>query len=114
MAEYRIGKDWSAGMSRRRSLDQIVGSNEQGQRHLKPKRLGGLEVDDQFKLCRLFHGQITGPRALENLGHDKSALSPHAGKNRPIGGEPSGLRMLPPLVNGRESIFRREANDIAM
>src|SRR5262249_11289167 len=95
-------------------LDQVVSTDEQRQRHFNPDRLRGLEIDNEFKPGWLLHGQVTRPCALENLGHDQSALSPHVRKNRPIRDEPSGLRMLPPLVNGQEPILRREADDLAM
>src|SRR5205814_3663046 len=37
---------------------------EQRQGHLKPKGLGGFEIDHELKPRRLLRGQITGPCAL--------------------------------------------------
>ena len=41
-------------------LDQVIGANEQGEWHLKPKRLGCREVYDQFKLGGQFDREVGG------------------------------------------------------
>jgi hypothetical protein len=38
-----------------------------GRRHIEAERPGGLEVDDQLEPRRLYHGQICGLGAVENL-----------------------------------------------
>jgi hypothetical protein len=45
-----------------RLFDQVVGTDEERQRHFNPERFRGLEIDNEFKPGRLLHGQITGPR----------------------------------------------------
>src|SRR5947209_3012446 len=48
-------------------LDHLIGASEQVRRYLQAKRLCGLQIDDEFKLCRLLNRQIAGFRALEDL-----------------------------------------------
>ena len=40
------------------SFDHLVGPGEQRLRHIEAERLGGLEVDGQFKFRRLLNGKI--------------------------------------------------------
>jgi hypothetical protein len=40
-------------------FDHLVGAGEQRLRQGEAERLGGLEVDHQLELCRLFNRQIT-------------------------------------------------------
>jgi hypothetical protein len=44
-------------------------------RHRDAKRLGGLEIDDQFEFGGLLHGQIGRFLALENSAHVDTGLS---------------------------------------
>jgi hypothetical protein len=39
-------------------FDHLVGLRKQEWRHGHTERLGGLEVDNQFELCRLLDGSI--------------------------------------------------------
>src|SRR5216684_1691206 len=48
-----------------RSLDHLVGARKHSRRNLKAERLGGLEIDDQFELCRLLDRQVAWLFALE-------------------------------------------------
>ena len=48
------------------SFEQLVGTNEERQRHLKPERHGSLEVDDQLDLGGLLDGEISGLDAFED------------------------------------------------
>src|SRR6266436_406269 len=47
-------------------FDHLVGAAEQREWHREPKRLGGLQVEDQFDLGELLHRQRGGILALEN------------------------------------------------
>ena len=48
------------------SLDHIVGQGEQSIWNGEPKRFCSPEIDHEFKLSRLLHGQVGRLRALEN------------------------------------------------
>ena len=48
------------------SFDQIFSANEKRQRYFEPKRLGGLEVDDQFDFGGLLDGKVGWLRAFED------------------------------------------------
>ena len=41
-----------------RLFDHFVGAGEERWWDSEPERHGGLEIDDQFELCRLFHRQV--------------------------------------------------------
>src|SRR6266568_6013859 len=46
------------------SLNDLCSPQEHGLRNRQPKRLGGLEVDDQLERSRSLHRQVTRLRAL--------------------------------------------------
>jgi hypothetical protein len=59
------------------SFDHLVGELLEVQGHVETERLGGLEVDCQFELCRLHHRQIGRVGALENPADIDSGLAIH-------------------------------------
>jgi hypothetical protein len=56
----------SCTAARQPLFDQLIGTQKEGRRNLKPKRLGGLEVDHELELGRQHHRQIARFLALEN------------------------------------------------
>src|SRR5215813_12864151 len=60
-----------------------------------PERFGGLEVDHELELSRLFDGQIGRLGALEDLVHESGRSPEHHGKARRIRHQASGLDVLP-------------------
>src|SRR5947209_20397619 len=47
-------------------FDHLVGAGKQHGRHIEAERLGRDQIDDEFELARLHHGQIRGLSALED------------------------------------------------
>src|SRR6516164_977040 len=47
-------------------FDHLVGATEQQRWHVEVQRFGGLEIDDQFKLCRRLDREVGRLLALED------------------------------------------------
>jgi hypothetical protein len=61
----RLMKGKACG-SGRSSVDHLVGAGEHRPRHFEAERLSGLEIDDQFVLCRRLHGEVGGLLATKD------------------------------------------------
>src|SRR5262245_10149561 len=57
----------SAGSGGGPSLEDLIRPRQQRGRDREAERLGGLEVDDEFKLGRLFDGKVRRLCAFQNL-----------------------------------------------
>ena len=68
------------GLYGERSFDRLVGTGEQRRWDRQSERLGGLEIDHQLELGRLFDRKVARPSAFENpidvVGYAPS-LHPH-------------------------------------
>ena len=71
----------------RLSLDEFVGPDENGLGNREPKRLRGLEIDDQVELGGLLDGKIRRLRAFQNLVHIPCGPSHELDKARAVGHE---------------------------
>ena len=47
-------------------FDHLVGAEQDRCRNIEAERLGGFQIDHEFKFCRLLDRQIGGLVALEN------------------------------------------------
>src|SRR5262245_46023815 len=50
-------------------LDHLVRALQEQRRDRQPERHGGLQVDDQLKLCRLLDGDVAGLGPLQDAVH---------------------------------------------
>jgi hypothetical protein len=60
-------------------FDHLVGEGKHGGRDVERNRLGGFEIEDQFKLGRQLYGQV--PR-LFAVGEEACGSSPGSGSPR--------------------------------
>ena len=55
--------------------NHLVRQDEERRRESDPERLGGLEIDHQLELGRLYHWQVGGFGTLENFADVDSGLA---------------------------------------
>jgi len=53
----------------RRSLEHLVGLEQEDGRNRETEGLGGLQVDDRLEFCGLLHGQVREIDAFQYLVH---------------------------------------------
>src|ERR1700739_4865030 len=96
-------------------LDHVVGSGKQRWRDFDTECFCGLEIDDQFELCRLLYWKISGLRPLEYLVYVTRGSVEHVWDVRPVGDKTTGSRKAPVFVDRRDAAARNEIeNPIAM
>ena len=65
-------------------FDHLVGAAEQRHRKGETQRLGGLQVDHQLELCRLFDRQIGRLGAFQDLIYLGRGATVHVREVRPV------------------------------
>src|SRR5262245_60140426 len=64
--------------------------------------LGGLQIDDELELPRLFHWEVGGLRALQYLvDHRRDSLK-RFGRVGPVGHQADAIHKISPRVNRRQ------------
>ena len=77
------------------------------------KRLGGLEVDDEFELGRLLYGQFARLGSLQYLVHLLGSAPIEVPIVRPIGHEATSLRRVSVSVHRRQPVLDRKLCDLS-
>jgi hypothetical protein len=77
------------------SADDLAGLEEEGWWNGQPKGLGRLQVDDQFELHGLLHGQVRRRGAFQDAIHVVGGAPVHVMQVHAVGHQPSRLRILP-------------------
>src|SRR5262249_51555650 len=100
------------GVSRRDSANHLVRLEEERRGNGEPQGLRGFEVDDQFVLRRLLHGEVGGVSALQYLVYDSRGTTIHLGGGRPIREQATSFREGPPSPYHRHPVVERKAGNL--
>src|SRR5262245_5759508 len=92
-------------------LDDLIRPQQQRRRDGEVERLGGLEVDDELELRRLFDGQVARFRALEDLVDVDRSPPLHFGNIYSIGHQPTRLNKHSELIDGGDPVRGRKIED---
>src|SRR5215469_8208424 len=83
------------------SFDHLVGGNQQLVGHGEAEHPGGLGVDDQLELGRLYDRQVRGFGALEDATGINADLTIHIHNVASVGHQPAGLdKFTVPIYRG--------------
>src|SRR5262245_27767602 len=96
------------------SLDQLVGPLKERRRHRQAEGLGGLQVDDQLELGRLFDGKVSGVGTSQNLVRLNGTAAEEIREIGPIGHEAACLGSLPECEYCGQPTREREIDDALM
>src|SRR5581483_3473464 len=69
--------------------------------------LGGLVIDEKLELVRLFHRQLSGPRALQDLVHVGSGAAEQIGCVHTVRHQASCIDVQAIVGHCRESVLNR-------
>src|SRR6516164_3019084 len=92
-------------------FDQFVGAGEQLARHREAERLGGLEINRQFKLDRLLDRQVSGLRAHQDAIHIGGRASEQVGPLDSVGDKATAASELGHRINCRQTMLRSRGDD---
>src|SRR5262245_12296956 len=93
------------------SFDHLVGAHEERLRNGEANRLGGGQVDDEFKFCRLLDRDIGGLRSTEDLVDQLGSAAEQIGYVGSIRYKTSRFDVLALHVDRRQSRARRQCID---
>src|SRR5262249_5198413 len=112
MQEYAAGKFHFEPPSPFRSFDHLVGGHQQLVWHTEPEHSGGLVVDDQLEFGRLYHRQVRGLCALENV----TCISAHVAKGihqaRSVAHQPASFGGLPHWIYRGDPVECRQLGQL--
>src|ERR1700730_3834469 len=92
-------------------LDHLVREREQIVGNSDAKRLGSLQVDDEFELERLDYRQVTGFGTLENFRRVGSVLVIRISDTCTVAQQPSRDHVFAKLVDCRQTLSLREGDN---
>src|SRR5689334_21765213 len=92
------------------SLDHRVRPPQHVRRNYDTKLLGGFQIDDKVKLCRLFNRKIRRSRTLQDLVHVDCGAPEYVRKVCGIRHKIAGLYIHPLVVHRWEPTFGREVD----
>src|SRR5262245_37438070 len=99
------------GQKRTSLFNHFIGFSHQSWWHRETKPLCGFKVYDEIKLGRLQDGKITWLLAFQYSRDVSANLSVCIGNAWPITDQATLMSVYAELVNGGQTIFRREGND---
>src|ERR1700687_2633604 len=88
-----------------RSPDPLILPLQERRRDRQPEGLGGLEVDDQLELGRLFDGQIAGLGAFQDLVHVEGSSPKQVREDGAIGRETPRIDVPANVIHHGELVF---------
>jgi hypothetical protein len=93
------------------SLDYLIRSFQHADWNCQTNLFCRLEVNDEFKLCRLLHGQISRFGTFQDLVHVNSRAPIEVSEVRPIGHETAYIDILLLWVDSRQPVFAGKLDD---
>src|SRR4029453_18642067 len=76
--------------------------------------LGGFEIDEELKLCRLLDGNVGGFGAFQNTVDKVRGAPPFVRLGRPRAHQAAGLNKLTVMVHRRQPVLRREVQHLTL